>query len=221
MLEARGDEDGDGAYDHGDLARQRSSEHRHPHGQTDQHVRQDTRCQRRERRLVQLRTHRSGSSVADRSCCVGSTSIPMRWAGQHSLPDLVLRSRVLGRGIWANTGIPFGRALSRRTISALCASVRELYRQASSARITGRALREDDARQERPLFHGPGPVRYEHSCCGHRLLRSRAFVLAQPGRDDRQLFQSQSSTPRPNPTIYSLTNIRERHAEVPCHRIFP
>lgn len=123
-------------------------------------------------------------------------------------------------GTWADTGIPFGRALSRRMISALCASVRELYRQASSARITGRALREDDARQEQPLFHGPRPVRYEHSCCGHRLPGSHAFVLAQPVRDDRQLFQSQSSTPRPNPTIYSLTNIRERHAEVPCHRIF-
>ncbi|NII57058.1 hypothetical protein FHR74_000490 [Sphingomonas aerolata] len=98
MLEARGDEDGDGADDHGDLARQRSGEHRHPHGQTDQHVRQDTRCQRRERRLVQLRIHRSGCSVADRSRRLGSTSITMRWAGQHSLPDLVLRSRVLGRG---------------------------------------------------------------------------------------------------------------------------
>lgn len=77
MLEARGDEDGDRADDHGDLARQRSGEHRH---------------------LVQLRIHCRGCSVADRSCRVGSTPIPMRWAGQHSLPDLVLRSRVLGRG---------------------------------------------------------------------------------------------------------------------------
>lgn len=98
MPEARGDEDGDGAYDHGDLARQRSGEHRHPHGQTDQHVRQDTRCQRSERRLAELRVDRRGSSVADRSSRVGSTPIPMRWAGQHSLPDLVLRSCVLGRG---------------------------------------------------------------------------------------------------------------------------
>ena len=219
MLEARGDEDGDGADDHGDLARQRSGEHRHPNSQTDQQVRQDTRCQRRERRLVQLRIHRRGCSVADRSCRLGSTSSPMRWAGQHSLPDRVLRSRVLGRGNLGRHRHPVPTP-SRRMISALCASVRELYRQASSARITGRALREDDARQERPLFHGPGPVRYEHSCCGHRLPGSRAFVLAQPVRDDRQLFQSQSSTPRPNPTIYSLTNIRERHAEVPCHRIF-
>jgi hypothetical protein len=77
MLEARGDEDGDRADKHGDLARQRSGEHRH---------------------LVQLRIHCRGCSVADRSCRVGSTSTPMRWAGQHSLPDLVLRSRVLGRG---------------------------------------------------------------------------------------------------------------------------
>lgn len=98
MLDARGDEDGDRADDHGDLARQRSGERRHLHGQTDQHVRQDTRCQRRERRRVQLRVDRRGCSVADRSCRLGSTSIPMRWAGQHSLPDLVLRSHVLGRG---------------------------------------------------------------------------------------------------------------------------
>ncbi len=98
MLEARGDEDGDRADDLGDLARQRSGEHRHPHGQTDQQVRQETRCQRRERRLVELRVDRRGSSVADRSSRVGSTPTPMRWAGQHSLPDLVLRSCVLGRG---------------------------------------------------------------------------------------------------------------------------
>jgi hypothetical protein len=125
MLEARSDEDGDGADDHGGLVRQRSGEHRDPHGKTDQHVRQDTRCQRRERRLVQLRINRRGSSVADRSCCVGSTSIPMRWAGQHSLPDLVLRSRVLGRGNLGRHRYPVPTP-SRRMISALCASVREL-----------------------------------------------------------------------------------------------
>jgi hypothetical protein len=39
MLEARGYEDGDRADDHGDLARQCSGGHRHPHGKTDQHVR--------------------------------------------------------------------------------------------------------------------------------------------------------------------------------------
>nr|AGU11128.1 hypothetical protein [uncultured organism] len=77
MLEARGDEDGDRADDHGDLARQRSREHRH---------------------LVQLRNHCRGCSVADRSCRVGSTPIPMRWAGQHSLPDLVLQPLVIGKG---------------------------------------------------------------------------------------------------------------------------
>ena len=98
MLEARGDEDGDRADDLGDLARQRCGEQRQPNGQTDQQVRQETRCQRRERRLVELRVDRRGSSVADRSSRVGSTPTPMRWAGQHSLPDLVLRSCVLGRG---------------------------------------------------------------------------------------------------------------------------
>lgn len=60
--------------------------------------------------------------------------------------------------------------------------------------ITDHALLGDDGRQTRPLFHALTQVQNEHVYCDHRLLRSPAFVLAQPVPDDRQLLASQPST---------------------------